>query len=55
MNGGVKTIQVRMPAELHEAIKELSYRERQSMNQFMVAIMKDRVEKAQGCELLRMT
>ena|GEM_PF-3370966 len=43
MNEGIKITQLRLPAELHEAVKEQAHEKRQSRNQFMVEGIKDKV------------
>ena len=48
MTEGIKITQLRLPAKLHEAVKEQAHEKRQSQNQFMVEGIKDKVEKEAG-------
>jgi predicted HicB family RNase H-like nuclease len=45
MNAGVKITQLRIQAELYEAVREYAHERRQSRNQFMAEAIREKVEK----------
>jgi predicted HicB family RNase H-like nuclease len=50
MSAGVKITQLRLEAELYEAVREQAYERRQSRNQFMSEAIRDKVEKIRMLE-----
>ena len=45
MSEGVKITQLRLQAELYEAVREYAYEKRQSRNQFMTEAIREKVER----------
>ena len=46
MQEGIKITQLRLPAELYEAVREQAHEKRQSRNQFMVEGIREKVGKS---------
>jgi predicted HicB family RNase H-like nuclease len=47
MDTGVKITQLRLPAPLHERVREQAYRRRTSLNKTMVALIEAGLEEKQ--------
>jgi predicted HicB family RNase H-like nuclease len=50
MSAGVKITQLRLEAELYEAMREQAYERRQSRNRFITEAIQDKVEKIRKLE-----
>jgi metal-responsive CopG/Arc/MetJ family transcriptional regulator len=45
MTTGVKITQIRLAADLYEAVREQAYEKRQSRNQFMSEAIREKIER----------